>query len=234
MVPPPILNVDRFITTFGSIFASVTLLFTICASIFVFVFTVFRDESSVAPRLSCGCTQKNITSAGTSVLWVQHLPRRCLGRKASSSQEKHALLETTTKLKTRSSLLVSLMIPVQSFSSQRSPNCCSQSLMGENANAATDTTHCEFVQQNQQAHSGETNRDFARLHTDKKLRNSNTRSEGCSRFAPPAAEDCAIAAPIFRAPQRVCQGSRWALQVDCPEVQPYLGSCVIFCTLPRS
>ena len=196
MVPPPILNVDRFITTFGSIFASVTLLFTNCASIFVFVFLqCFRDEGSVAPRLSCGCTQKNITSAGTSVLWVQHLPRRCLGRKASSSQEKHALLETKTKLKTRSSLLASLMIPVQSLSSQRSSNCCSQSLMRENANAATDTTHCEFVQQNQQAHPGETNRDFARLHTDKKLRNSNTLSEGCSRFAPPAAEDCAIAAP---------------------------------------
>ena len=28
---------------------------------------------------------------------------------------------------------------------------------------------------------------------------------------------------IFRAPQRVCHGSRRALQVNCPEIQPYLG-----------
>ena len=42
------------------------------------VFTVFRDEAVMAPRLSSSCTQERITSAGTSVLWVQHLPCRCL------------------------------------------------------------------------------------------------------------------------------------------------------------
>ena len=59
------------------------------------------------------------------------------GRKASSSQEKHALPETSKKLKTRSSLLVSLMTPPRCLPSQPSPNCCRASLMEENANAAT-------------------------------------------------------------------------------------------------
>ena len=44
---------------------------------FCSVFTVFRDQGLRAPRLSA---QKRITSARTSVLWAQHVPRRCLGR----------------------------------------------------------------------------------------------------------------------------------------------------------
>ena len=46
-----------------------------------FFFIVFEDEGVVAPRLSSSCTQKRITSARTSVLWAQHLPRRRLGRR---------------------------------------------------------------------------------------------------------------------------------------------------------
>ena len=70
--------------------------------------------------------------------------------------------------------------------------------MEENENAATDATYCEIVEQNPQADSGETNTDFARPHTDRKLRNSNTRSaeEGGHASLSPAAEDGAIAAPF--------------------------------------
>ena len=49
--------------------------------------------------------KKRITSARTCVLWVQHLPRRCLERKVSPSEEKNASPETSKKLKTRSSLM---------------------------------------------------------------------------------------------------------------------------------
>ena len=41
-----------------------------------FVFTVSRDGSVVAPRFLQQLHTKRMTSAGTSVLWVQHLPRR--------------------------------------------------------------------------------------------------------------------------------------------------------------
>ena len=43
-------------------------------------------------------------------------------------------------------------------------------------NCCNNTTRCEQFNKKPQAHSGETSRDFARLHTDKKLRNANTRS----------------------------------------------------------
>ena len=50
----------------------------------VFVFTEFRDEGAVAPRLSSNnCTRTRISSARTSVFWVQHLSLRCLGRRAA-------------------------------------------------------------------------------------------------------------------------------------------------------
>ena len=39
------------------------------------------------------CINHNTTSARLSVLWVQHLPRRRLGRKASPSHENHAQLK---------------------------------------------------------------------------------------------------------------------------------------------
>ena len=54
-----------------------------------------------------------------------------------------------------------------------------------------------------QTHSGETHRDIGRLHTDKTLRNSNTRSvgKGCSRFAPPCNGRLRHCCSIFRAPQ---------------------------------
>ena len=60
-----------------------------------FVLTVFADERTGAPRSSSSCTLKRITSTRRSVFWVQHLPRKCLERRSSSSQEKHALLETS-------------------------------------------------------------------------------------------------------------------------------------------
>ena len=64
--------------------------------------------------------------------------RKCLGEKnLLFARKNHALPEATKNMKTRSSLLVSLMTPVQSLPSQPSPNCCSPSLMGESANAAT-------------------------------------------------------------------------------------------------
>ena len=63
-----------------------------CLFCFVF-FTVFRNEGVVAPRLSSTCTQKHITSASTSVLWAQHLPRRRLGRKPLPPRMKNSISE---------------------------------------------------------------------------------------------------------------------------------------------
>ena len=40
----------------------------------------------------------NTASARLSVLWVQHLPRRCLGRKASSSHESHTQLRKLQRI----------------------------------------------------------------------------------------------------------------------------------------
>ena len=62
----------------------------------VFDFTVFRNESVVTPRLSSKCTQKRITNATTSVLWVQHLPRRRLGRRPTCLMKTHLTKKTST------------------------------------------------------------------------------------------------------------------------------------------
>ena len=76
--------------------------------------TAFRKEGSVASRLSSSRTQKRITSAGTSVLCVQHLPRRRLGREASFVQEKHVHARTPKTLQRSETcfrLFVSLRYP---------------------------------------------------------------------------------------------------------------------------
>ena len=63
---------------------------------FCVVFTVLGDESVVAPHLSINRKQKRITSAGRSVLWVQHLPRRRLGRKPARLLKTHSTKKTST------------------------------------------------------------------------------------------------------------------------------------------
>ena len=105
------------------------------------------------------------------------------------------------------------MIFVQSLPSQPSPNCCSTPLMGEYTKAATDTTNCETnTKKNPQTPSGETNREaqWKRLFT--------FRFHLRQRTALVLLHLPCASARLPRQP--------FALQVDCPEVQNYWGSCL--------
>ena len=117
-----------------------------------------------------------------------------------------------------------LMIPVQSLPSQPSPNC-----YGEYTKAATETTNCET----------NTKKTLRRpqVKQTERLRSTSYRQEttkfehplsgkGCSRFASTCGRGLCQSCSIFRAPQRFCPRQPWALQVDCPEAQNYLGSCL--------
>ena len=58
----------------------------------------------------------NASPVPERLLWVQHLQLRCLEKKQlspSTNKENNAQLTTSNELKTRSTLLVSLLIPVQ-------------------------------------------------------------------------------------------------------------------------
>ena len=77
-------------------------------------FTVLKDGGVVAPRSSSSCTQKRITGARTSVLWVQHLPRRRLGRRPPPLKKNSLNQENVNELK-MSQLVCVITIPVLVF-----------------------------------------------------------------------------------------------------------------------
>ena len=68
----------------------------------------------MASRLSSSCTQKTITGAGTSVLWVQTSAAQTSGEKASSSHvhEKHTLSQENINELKIPQLVCVITIPV--------------------------------------------------------------------------------------------------------------------------
>ena len=58
-----------------------------------------------------------------------------------------------------------------------------------------------------------------RHHVEEKTELRMTQNRQCGGRLSPSCS-------IFRAFQRICQGSRWAPQVECPESQPCMGSCL--------
>ena len=86
----------------------------------------------MAPRFSSSCTRKRINNAGTCALGAT-LAGQVSGENFFSldKQGNTRTAETSNELKTRFSLIVSRMMPVQV-----SPYCCSPTLR-ESANAAT-------------------------------------------------------------------------------------------------
>ena len=150
-------------------------------------FYCVQTKASWLHVFTSSCTQNRITSARSSGCNTSLLLSRRT-RTARNFQE---------KTKTCSSSLVSLMTPAQSLPS-----------MGENADAATDTSHCEHppkIHKRTQVKQTETSLVFTQTR-DYEIR---TRSVGKDVHASllPAAEGCAIAAS--RAPRGLLPAQLW-------------------------
>ena len=88
------------------------LCFFSCLSL-VFLFSPCLETKASWLHVQAAAAHKNASPVPERLSGWQHLPRRCLVRTSLLLSTKHALLETSKKLKTRSSLHLSLMKPIQ-------------------------------------------------------------------------------------------------------------------------
>ena len=167
----------------------------------------------MAPRLSSNCTQKSITSARTCVFWVQHLQLGCLEKNISPSTKTWKIRTTKTSNENEKAFQFARTThdTCKCPPSQPSPRCCSPSLMGGSANAATDTAHCESlkhphshvqVKPNTVSHCQENNK------FDHPL---GRRARSC--LASPCSRKLSSSYSFFRANQGFFHRGRWASNV---------------------
>ena len=155
---------------------------------------------------------------------------------ASSSQEEHALPETSKKNKNvfqlacithdtcTKSPITTLSLPIAANPRWEKTQMLQQTHRTVN-----------ILTKNPQAHSSETNGDIARLHADKRLRNSNTLSgKGCSRIAPPCSGRLRHCCPCSVRPEGFFQRSCGASHMRLSTTLAALHFCSVCCSLPRS
>ena len=90
---------------------------------------MFRDESVMAPRFSSSCTKKTHHQSRASVLSVQHLPRRRLGKRPPPNMEL-----TQQRKHQRIGRLLSLVYLYDTCTRlppHPTPYCCSPSKKGQ-------------------------------------------------------------------------------------------------------